>query len=108
MYNVGRICIKTAGRDAGNYCMVIEQLDDNYVLIDGLTRRKKCNIKHLEPTKKIVKVTKNADTKTVLDALKNEKITVKEKKESTKERKEKQQRPKKQKVKREKEVKQSK
>jgi large subunit ribosomal protein L14e len=56
MMEVGRICMKIAGRDANNMCVVVEMLDNNYVLIDGETRRKKCNIKHLEPTNKVIKI----------------------------------------------------
>lgn len=36
---IGRVCIKIAGRDAGMKCVVVEQLDNNFVLIDGQTRR---------------------------------------------------------------------
>ncbi len=49
MIEVGRLCVKTAGRDAGLKCVVVEVLDKNFVLIDGQTRRRKCNILHLEP-----------------------------------------------------------
>ncbi len=62
---IGRICVKIAGRDAGKECVIIDILDDNYVLIDGATRRRKCNISHLEPTKKILDLKKNADHKTI-------------------------------------------
>jgi large subunit ribosomal protein L14e len=49
LYNVGRVCLKIAGRDAGRKCVVVEQVDNNFVMIDGDVRRKKVNIKHLEP-----------------------------------------------------------
>jgi large subunit ribosomal protein L14e len=60
MIDVGRICVKTAGRDAGMKCVVVEVLDDNFVLIDGETRRRKCNILHLEPLDKTVELKKGA------------------------------------------------
>ena len=47
---IGRICVKTAGRDASKKCVIIDLLDDKYVLIDGETRRRKCNIIHIEPS----------------------------------------------------------
>lgn len=53
---IGRICVKLSGRDAGKKCIIIENLDRNYVLIDGETRRRKCNLSHLEPTKDIVTI----------------------------------------------------
>lgn len=54
MLEVGKVCIKTAGREAGKYCVVLKKIDDNFVLITGprsLTKvkRRKCNIQHLEP-----------------------------------------------------------
>ena len=55
MFETGRICIKIAGRDAGNICIVIDKIDENYVLIDGNVRRRKCNIAHLEPLKDILR-----------------------------------------------------
>ncbi len=60
MMEVGRLCMKIAGRDANLMCVVVEVLDGNYVLVDGETRRKKCNIKHLEPTKKVIKIKSGA------------------------------------------------
>jgi large subunit ribosomal protein L14e len=61
--------MKIAGRDAGKVCVVIDKLDDNYVMIDGQTRRRKCNIGHLEMIEKEVKVKKNASNKEVIEAL---------------------------------------
>ncbi len=60
MFEIGRLCIKNSGRDAGEYCVVVNIIDDNFVLIDGNTRRKKCNIKHIEPLNKVIKIKKNA------------------------------------------------
>ncbi|MDP3734320.1 MAG: 50S ribosomal protein L14e [Nanoarchaeota archaeon] len=56
IFEVGRICLKIAGRDAGRKCVVIDQFDNHYVLVDGATRRKKVNIKHLEPLAELIKI----------------------------------------------------
>ena len=69
MYTVGTVCIKIAGRDAGNKCVVVEEEKDGYVLIDGAVRRKKCNVKHLEPTGDSVKIKKGASHAEVAKAL---------------------------------------
>ncbi len=69
MLEVGRVCIKTAGRDAAKHCVVIEEVDDKSVLVDGITRRRKVNKLQLEPLAKKLDVKKGADTKTVLAAL---------------------------------------
>lgn len=77
MLTVGRLCVKTAGRDAMQYCVVIEKVDATYVLVDGNTRRKKVNKSHLEPLNKTVDVKKGASTKDVLAAFEKEGIEVK-------------------------------
>ena len=59
MIEIGRVCVKTAGRDAGLKCVVID-IDKKLVLIDGQTRRRKCGIAHLEPTKDVLKIKKGA------------------------------------------------
>ena len=46
MFNIGRVCVKLAGRDAGQKCVIVEILDEKTVLIDGMTRRRKCNKLH--------------------------------------------------------------
>ena len=80
MLDVGRLCVKIAGRDAGATCVVVDVLDDNFVLIDGGTRRRKCNAKHLEPLDKVIKIKKNASHEKVAEAFKNLKLPVWEKK----------------------------
>lgn len=65
MIEIGRICVKTAGRDAGLKCVIVDVLDNKFVLIDGETRRRKCNILHLEPLKDTVKIKKNSSHESV-------------------------------------------
>lgn len=89
MIEIGRVCVKIAGRDAGNYCAIVEVLDKNYVMIDGNVRRKKCNVRHLEPLDKLLKIKAKALTEDVLEAMKKEGLEVKEKKKATKTKKEK-------------------
>jgi large subunit ribosomal protein L14e len=66
---VGRVCIKTAGREAGKVCVIVDILDKNFVIVDGLVKRRRCNIKHLEPTEKKVDIQKGASTEEVKLAL---------------------------------------
>ena len=89
MIEKGRICVKLAGRDAGNHCAIVEVLDKNNVLIDGNVRRRKCNVRHLVLLDKIIKIKAKASTEDVKEALKKEGIKVEEKKEKTKPAKEK-------------------
>ena len=76
MIEIGRLCLKTAGRDASKKCVVVDIIDNNFVLIDGETRRRKCNIKHLEPLAQVVKIKKNASHDEVAKVLKEIGITV--------------------------------
>ena len=71
---VGRICVKTSGREAGKKCVIIDIIDKNFVLITGpkqLTgvKRRRANIKHLEVTEEKIKIKKGASDEEVLKAL---------------------------------------
>ena len=66
---IGRIVVKIAGRDAGKKAVILDILDNNYVLIDGETRRRKCNILHIEPLNQVLKINKDASHEEVAKAL---------------------------------------
>ena len=80
MYEVGRVCFKIAGRDANNYCVVVEKIDDSNVLIDGQVRRKKVNVKHLEPTSMTMDIKSGADHSVVVEAFSKYNIKIANKK----------------------------
>lgn len=91
---IGQLCVKTAGRDAGRECLIVERLDNNFVLVDGNTRRKKCNIDHLQILNKQAKLKAKASHEEVAAALKElgveivERAPAREKKEAKAEPKE--------------------
>ncbi|MBI5073067.1 50S ribosomal protein L14e [Candidatus Woesearchaeota archaeon] len=95
LFEVGRVCVKIAGRDARKKCVVIEVLDNTFVMVDGETRRRKCNVAHLEPLNMAVELSSGADNAAVVAALKDVGIVCTEKKAASKGEKEK---PKKQKA----------
>src|SRR3989338_9300093 len=68
LFNVGRVCLKIAGRDAGRTCVIIEELDNSYVTVDGDVRRKKTNTKHLEPLAQSLDIKKGASHEDVKKA----------------------------------------
>ena len=80
MIEVGRICVKTAGRDSRYKCAIVDIINNNFVLIDGDVRRKRCNIKHLEPLGKVIKIRKGASHDVVVAEFKKLGIEIKEKK----------------------------
>ncbi len=66
---IGRVCVKTAGREAGRKCVIIDIIDKNFVLIDGpKVKRRRCNIKHLEPTNIKLNISKNASKEEIIKA----------------------------------------
>ncbi|MFP4402683.1 MAG: 50S ribosomal protein L14e [Candidatus Nanoarchaeia archaeon] len=81
MLDIGRVCIKTSGRDAMQYGVIVEKVDETIVLLDGNVRRRKVNIQHIEPLMKTVDIKKGASTKVVQDALKDAGFEIREKKE---------------------------
>jgi large subunit ribosomal protein L14e len=73
MFDIGRICIKTAGREAGKYCVVVNNLETGFVLVTGpkavtKVKRRKCNITHLEPLQETVKIKADASDEEVIRA----------------------------------------
>jgi large subunit ribosomal protein L14e len=71
---IGRICVKVVGREAGRKCVIVDIIDENFVLVTGpkqLTgvKRRRSNIKHLEPTDKVVKIRRGASDEEVIKAL---------------------------------------
>ena len=77
---IGRLVMKTAGRDAGKKALIVDILDDKYILIDGETRRRKCNIMHLEPLKDVLKINKGASHEEVKKELEKIGIVARESK----------------------------
>ena len=67
---IGRLVLKTAGRDAGKKGLVIDVLDDIFVMIDGQVRRRKCNLIHIEPLNQVLKIERNAAHDQVYSVLK--------------------------------------
>ena len=76
------MCVKTAGREAGRYCVIVKKVDANFVLVTGpksLTkvRRRKCNIEHLEPLMEKVSIKADASDEEVTKAYKADGILAK-------------------------------
>ena|SRR3989338_5366948 len=70
MFSVGRVCLKIAGRDAGKKCVIVKHMEGKIYLVDGETRRRKCNTLHLEPTEQTLEIKENASHEEVIKAFK--------------------------------------
>ncbi|MEM2910085.1 MAG: 50S ribosomal protein L14e [Nitrososphaerota archaeon] len=71
---VGRICFKTMGREAGQKCVVVSVADKNFVLVTGpksLTgvRRRRVNVSHLAFTPYKLNIKENASDEEVLKTI---------------------------------------
>ena len=79
MMETGRVCVKIAGRDAGKKCVIVERVNDCFVIIDGNVKRKRCNIRHLEPLDTIIKINDSASSSEVRSAMREAGIDVEDK-----------------------------
>ena len=68
LFNVGRICLKIAGRDAGLKCVVLSEEKNGRVLVDGETRRREVSINHLEPLAEVMEINAGAEHSVVTSA----------------------------------------
>lgn len=66
---IGRLCVKIAGRDAGRECLITELQGSSFVIIDGNTRRKRCNVAHLHFLPQIADIKEKASHEEVIKAL---------------------------------------
>ncbi len=63
------------GREAGYYCVIVDIIDKNYLLIDGLkVRRRRVNYNHIEPIADVLDIKKGASHEQVVAAIKKAKL----------------------------------
>ena len=63
--DVGRICVKLKGREAGSRCVIVDVVDRNYVIVTGPlevtgARRRRVNMSHLQPLDEVIEISRNA------------------------------------------------
>ncbi len=72
-FEIGRLAVKTAGRETARKCVIIGFIDKNFVLVTGAglsgVRRRTANLKHLVPVEQKVSVKENASDEDVVKAL---------------------------------------
>ena len=72
--DVGRICVKIAGRETGKKCVIIDVVNKNFVLVTGPqkvsgVKRRRVNINHVEPTQTKIDIKQGATDEEVTQAL---------------------------------------
>lgn len=73
---IGRVVVKLSGKESGRTAVIVDNVDDNFVIIDGNLKRRKCNLSHLELTNAVLDIKKGASTKEVHDAMKKSSFKV--------------------------------
>lgn len=73
---VGRICVKTNGREAGKKCVIVDVIDKNFVLVTGpksinKVKRRKANVNHVEPTQEKIEIKRGATDEEIVEVLKS-------------------------------------
>ena len=71
---VGRICIKQAGRENGKKCVVIDVMDKSFVLVTGPKKvtgikRRRVNINHVMPLQDKIEIKRGASDEEVMQVL---------------------------------------
>lgn len=74
---VGRICVKIAGREAGKKCIIVDVIDKNFLLTTGPeqvngVKRRRVNMSHVEPTEKKVDIRRGESDEEIMKALDEE------------------------------------
>jgi len=72
---IGRICVKLAGREAGRKCVIVDIIDKSFVLVTGPknvtgVKRRRANVNHIEPLQDKIQIKRGASDEEVLEALK--------------------------------------
>jgi len=72
---VGRVCVKTRGREFGKKCVVVEVIDKSFVLITGPkklngVKRRRVNVSHIRPLDWKIDIKKGVTDKVIINALK--------------------------------------
>jgi len=62
---VGRVCVKVAGREAGKRCVIVDVMDKSFVVVTGPkkvtgVKRRRVNINHVAPTEDVLPIKRGA------------------------------------------------
>ena len=71
---VGRVCVKVAGRESGRKCVIVDVMDKSFVLVTGPknvtgVKRRRVNINHVAPTEDTLQIKRGASDEEVTQML---------------------------------------
>jgi large subunit ribosomal protein L14e len=72
---IGRVCVKLSGREAGRKCVIVDVVDKSFVLVTGPktvsgVKRRRANVNHVEPLQDKIDINRGASDEEVVEALK--------------------------------------
>ena len=71
---IGRICVKLAGREAGSKCVIVDVMDKSFVLVSGpkkvtCVKRRRANMNHIELLEDKIELKRGASDEEIAQAL---------------------------------------
>jgi len=71
---IGRLCIKKAGRESGRKCVIVDVMDKSFVLVTGPkkvsgVKRRRVNINHVAPLEETIQIKRGASDEEVAQML---------------------------------------
>jgi large subunit ribosomal protein L14e len=71
---VGRVCVKMAGRETGRKCIIVDVMDKSFVVVTGPkkvtgVKRRRVNINHVAPTESTIQIKRGASDEEVTQML---------------------------------------
>ena len=74
---IGRVCVKISGREAGRKCVIVDVIDKNFVLVTGPqkvtgVKRRRVNISHVEPTERKIEIERGENDEEIIQAIEPE------------------------------------
>ncbi|TRO49255.1 50S ribosomal protein L14e [Candidatus Bathyarchaeota archaeon] len=72
---VGRVCVKVAGRESGLKCVIVDVMDKSFVVVTGPikvtgVKRRRVNINHVAPTEDVIPIKRGASDEEVTQMIK--------------------------------------
>jgi large subunit ribosomal protein L14e len=71
---VGRVCVKVAGRESGKKCVIVDVMDKSFVMVTGPrkvtgVKRRRVNINHVAPLEETIQIKRGASDEEVTQML---------------------------------------
>jgi len=75
--DIGRICVKLVGREAGKKCIIVDVVDKNFILVTGPkqlngVKRRRVNVNHVEITDRKVNIKRGESDEDLVKTLDEE------------------------------------